>query len=303
MQIQSVLGPVDSSDLGPTLIHEHVCSADWSMRMNFGDRFFDRETFLRMARRCFAPLMEKGVSTIVDGTPYNLGRDLSLLRDVAQDTGLTIIASAGFYYQEEPWLQARTEEEIRRLIYDDAENAGIMKCAVEAAGVTPLMGKLLRCTGAVARDRNLPIFCHTASLQGMGLPAFGVLANYVCANRIVLGHTGDTNDRGYLLEAAKTGCYLGFDRLGYCDRDNSAENVVANILWLCAQGYENRILLSHDAAVYLAFWDSWEKSQNQVTDFCFIHNTVLPMLKAGGLTAADVKILLEDNPRRLFEGV
>jgi len=32
-----VTGPIETSELGPTLVHEHVTCADWSMRMNFGE--------------------------------------------------------------------------------------------------------------------------------------------------------------------------------------------------------------------------------------------------------------------------
>lgn len=302
MKIQSILGPLDSGSLGQTLIHEHISCADWSMRANFGARFFERDTLLEMAKRCFAPLRQHGVKTIVDGTPVNLGRDLPLIRDVAEATGMNIIASSGFYFQEEPWLGARSEAWLYDMLYPDAESCGIMKCAVEAAGVTPLTQKLLRATGRVAAEQNKPVFCHTASKAGMGLPAFEQLSAFAPPERIVLGHSGDTNDRDYLLAIAATGAYLGFDRFGYCDRDNSVENLTANIVWLCERGYRDRILLSHDAAVYLAFWDDWAESQKQTTNFCFIHETVLPMLTAGGLTKADLAAMLEDNPRRLFEG-
>ncbi len=302
MKIQSILGPIDTAELGQTLIHEHVTCADWSMRMNFGSRFFDRGTLIEMAKRAFAPIQALGVRTIVDGTAVNLGRDLPLIRDVAQATGMNIIASAGFYFQEEAWLQERDEEEIFSLVYEDAAQCGIMKCAVERAGVTPLMEKLLRVTGRVARSRDLPVFCHTASAAGMGLPAFEILSRYLPAHRIILGHTGDTNDRAYLKQAAETGCYLGFDRFGYCGRDNTVQSLTDNILWLCGLGYRDRILLSHDAAVYLAFWDSWEKSRTQTTDFTVIHTQAVPMLLAGGLTDNDIREILEGNPRRFFEG-
>lgn len=302
MKIQSILGPLDTAAMGQTLIHEHISCADWSMRANFGARFFDRDTIIEMAGRCFAPLKQRGVKTVVDGTPVNLGRDLSLLRDVAEATGMNIIASSGFYFQEEPWLGARSEQWLYDLLYPDAEHCGIMKCAVEAAGVTPLMKKLLHATGRVAAEQNKPVFCHTASKMAMGTPALEELTAHLPPERIVLGHSGDTNDRDYLLSIARSGAYLGFDRFGYCDRDNSAENMTANIVWLCEQGYRDRILLSHDAAVYLAFWDDWEQSKAQTTNFCFIHETVLPMLTAAGLTGDDLTAMLVENPRRLFEG-
>jgi phosphotriesterase-related protein len=216
---------------------------------------------------------------------------------------MNIIASAGFYFQEESWLQERDEEEIYDLVYEDAAQCGMMKCAVERAGVTPLMGKLLRVSGRVAKARNIPVFCHTASPAKMGLPAWEVLGRYVPAKRVVLGHTGDTNDRDYLKAVAETGCYLGFDRFGYCGRDNTVESLTDNILWLCQQGHKDQILLSHDAAVYLAFWDSWENSKKQTTDFTVVHTQAVPRLLAGGLTQADIHQILVDNPRRLLEGV
>lgn len=302
MKIQSVLGPVDTAELGQVLMHEHVTCADWSMRMNFGSRFFEHDTLIDMAKTAFAPLKQLGVRTIVDGTAVNLGRDLPLIRDVAEATGMNIIASTGFYFQEESWLQERAEEEIFDLLYEDAAQCGILKCAVEQAGVTPLMKKLLAVTGRVASGRNLPVFCHTASRAGMGLPAFEALGQYLPANRVILGHTGDTNDRDYLKAVAETGCYLGFDRFGYCGRDNTVESLTANILWLCELGYRDRILLSHDAAVYLGFWDSWQDSRKQVTDFSVVHKQAVPALLAGGLSERDITEILEGNPRRFFEG-
>ena len=49
MMIRSVLGPLDSEKLGQTLIHEHVSCADWSMRMNFGDKFLQYDKLVEMA--------------------------------------------------------------------------------------------------------------------------------------------------------------------------------------------------------------------------------------------------------------
>ena len=75
MKIQSILGPIDSAELGQTLIHEHITCADWSMRMNFGGKFFDHDTVVAIAKRALAPVQAMGLKTLVDGTPVNLGRE------------------------------------------------------------------------------------------------------------------------------------------------------------------------------------------------------------------------------------
>ncbi len=80
------------------------------------------------------------------------------------------------------------------------------------------------------------------------------------------------------------------------------ETLTDNILWLCEKGYRDRILLSHDAAVYLAFWTGWQESRRQITDFTLIHRQAVPRLLAGGLTDADIEAFFVDNPRRFFEG-
>lgn len=317
-QIQTVLGPVSADALGQTLIHEHVTCADWSMRMNFGDRFYEEDTVVHMAAGLLGKAKACGVSTVVDGTPVNLGRDIHLLRRTARETGLNIIASSGFYYQEEPWLTMRDEEEIYGLLKGECRDGiagtdslpGIMKSGISAAGITPLQHKLLHATGRVAAELDLPIFCHHDPSVKSG---FGILELYgsvgVKPHRVILGHSGDTTDLAYLEGVLKEGCYIGFDRLAYCGfgATPSLEASVRCILDLCGKGYEKRILLSHDWAAYLAFWDSWETTKssdylNIEADFTFVHRHVLPALRAGGMTDADLRGLVEDNPRRFFSG-
>ena len=109
MMVNTVLGPVAAEALGQTLMHEHITCADWSMRMNFGDKFLQYDKLVEMAAGQLKKLKEYGVTTFVDGTAVNLGRDIHLLRDVAQKSGMNIVASSGFYYQEEAWLAMRDE--------------------------------------------------------------------------------------------------------------------------------------------------------------------------------------------------
>ena len=96
MMIQGVLGPIDTAELGQTLMHEHITCADWSMRMNFGARFFEFDQVAEIAAGQLGKAKALGVRTVVDGTPVNLGRDIRLIREVARRTGLNFIASTGY---------------------------------------------------------------------------------------------------------------------------------------------------------------------------------------------------------------
>ena len=168
MAIQGIFGPIDPAELGQTLIHEHLTCADWSMRMNFGGKFFDFDQVAAMAEGQLNKAKALGVRTVVDGTPINLGRDIHLIREVSRRTGLNFIASTGFYYQEEPWLGMRDEEQIYDLLMGDCVDGiagtdsrpGILKAGVARAGLTPLLRKILHATGRVAKETGLPLFCH-----------------------------------------------------------------------------------------------------------------------------------------------
>lgn len=316
MNIEGVFGPIDTAELGQTLMHEHITCADWSMRMNFKGRFFDFDRVAEMAAGQFGKAKALGVRTVVDGTPVNLGRDIRLIREVARRTGLNFVASTGFYYQEEPWLAFRDEDQIFDLLMGDCTGGisdtdsrpGILKAGVARAGITPLLEKVLRATGRAARETGLSIFCHHDPSIRSGGDILDLFASCgVPAGRVILGHSGDSADLGYLTAMLERGCWLGMDRFGFCDRDLGLEPRADVIAALCARGWGHRLLLSHDLAAYLAFWDSWETAQNAdwlhlEEDYTFIHRRVLPALRERGLGQADLDGLLEDNPRAFFEG-
>ena len=317
MKIHGVLGPLDTAALGQTLMHEHITCADWSMRMNFGSCFFEFDQVAAMAAAQLKKAKALGVTTMVDGTPINLGRDIRLIREVAQRAEINIIASSGFYYQEEPWLAFREEEQLFDLLMEECTNGisgtdsrpGILKAGVGHAGVTPLLHKVLSATGRVAKETGLPLFCHHDPSIRSGGEILDLLASCgVPAHRVILGHSGDTTDLAYLEEMLQRGCYLGMDRFGFCDRDLGLEPRCDVIAALCASGWADKLLLSHDLATYLAFWASWETTKNSdwlnlEEDFTVIHRRVLPALEARGVSQEQLRQMLVNNPRSFFEGI
>ena len=317
MKINTVTGPVDTAALGPTLMHEHIACADWSMRMNFGERFFESDVMAGIAAAMISKVnRECGVATIVDGTPINLGRDVKLIREVSDRTGVNFVVSSGFYHQEEFWLLYRPEDEIVGLLLDECRNGiadtgilpGIMKCAVGDLGITPLIRKLLTAVARVAAETGLPVFCHHTVSSRNGGEILDIFEKQeVALNRVILGHSGDTDELAYLEGMLDRGCYLGMDRFGYCDLTLSLPRRVAAIAALCEKGYGQRLLLAHDLVAYGAFAGSWDEykasnPENQELDYTFIFKEAQPLLLAAGLTQEQFNKMLEDNPRRFFEG-
>ena len=316
MLINSVVGPVDTAALGPTLIHEHVGGADWSLRMNGGSRFFDYETVVNTAVAAFSKVKQEcGITTVVDGTPVNVGRDVELVRDVAERTGLTFIVSSGFYYQEEPSLAGASVDDIRDFLLEECRHGvgdtgivpGIMKAAVGSAGVTPYLDKMLTAIARVAATTGLPVFCHHDVHARSGQLILDIFEREgVDLRRFILGHSGDTDDLSYLEPILQRGCYIGMDRFAFCDTMLALQPRVDTIAALWKKGYADQMMLSHDLVVYrggLVRHSTSESSPpgHQPPDLTFIHKTVFPALEKAGVPQADLNRMITDNPRTLFE--
>jgi len=317
MKINSVLGPLDSAQLGQTLMHEHVTCADWSMRMNFGDLFFDREAIKELAILRFREAKEYDIQTVVDGTPINLGRDIHLIRDVAEASGMNIIASTGFYYQQEPHLAARPEKQLKELMLRECTEGingtgilpGIFKIAVDKPGVTDFNRKLLRAVGEAAAESGLPVFCHTCPAIRNGDEALDILVECgVPVNRVIMGHSGDSDDPDYLESLLEKGAWLGMDRFDpICAAEADFEQRVSVVAELCRRGWGNKLFLSHDTAAYLCFFDYWGANHEQIRKnsegmLTRVHREVIPELLARGVSRESIDQMMTVNPRRFFEG-
>ena len=115
MKINTVLGPIESKNLGRTLMHEHLLCANWTARMSYPD-WFDRAEFVDLAVRMLQRLKNCGYSTIVDSTTPSLGRDIDIIREVSEKSEVNVIASTGFYWYEETWLVKKNKQMVSKKI-------------------------------------------------------------------------------------------------------------------------------------------------------------------------------------------
>ena len=100
--IQSATGPIDSNELGFTLMHEHV-RVGWGAMYQQYPEMFDREHELGRAVSRLKDARAAGVKTVVDLTPIDLGRDVTLIAEAANRSGMQIIAATGIYYTAHPF--------------------------------------------------------------------------------------------------------------------------------------------------------------------------------------------------------
>lgn len=309
--IQSVTGPIETKDLGFTLMHEHIMIADWSMRQSFAD-WVDVEAVIERSVTELISVKELGVRTVVDLTPINIGRDVHVMREVSERSGVQIIAATGLYYTEEPWLEAWPPEKLVEWLIRDltdgiqgtTSKAGIIKCATNHAGVTPVNKKLLQVAAQLHRASGVPISTHTAVENRSGLAQQEVFEEAgVDLSRVVIGHCGDSEDLAYLEEILSRGSTIGMDRFGI-DMILPTEKRVATIAALCAQGRASQLVLSHDAACHIDFFPAGPEVLAAAApnwNFRHIPQDVVPALRKSGVSEEDIQAMTTDNPRRIFE--
>jgi phosphotriesterase-related protein len=307
--IPGVLGPISTDDLGFTLMHEHVLIANWAMRQSFAD-YVDVPRFVEEAAAALRTVRERGVATMVDLTAINLGRDIHVIREVAERSGVQIIAATGFYWNEEPWMEAWDHETLARYLVRDLEEgiqgtdirAGIIKCATDRHGVTDLNRKLLEVSARAHRRTGAPISTHTSVAERTGLAQQDVFeAEGVDLTRVVIGHCGDSEDLDYLEAILRRGSTIGMDRFGI-DIILPTKQRVDTIAELCRRGWAEQMVLSHDASCHID-WFPKELVRAAAPNWNFLHipDAVVPALRESGVSEAQIHQMTVDNPRRFFE--
>jgi phosphotriesterase-related protein len=320
--VETVLGAVELEHLGVTLMHEHVFVVTPDVMQNYGDEWWDEDVRVADAIKKLGKLKAAGVDTIVDPTVVGLGRYIPRVQRVNAEVDINIIAATGlytfdaiphfFHYRGPDTLLGGAElmtemfvRDIREGISGTSVKAAFLKCVVEEAGLTPDQTRVQAAICETHRETGVPITVHTNAAQQTGRLALEFYAKHnVDLTKVVIGHAGDSNDLDYLKWIMDQGATIGCDRFGL-DMFNPTADRIATIVTLCAQGYADRIVLSHDAACYMDFF-SGEQSQAMLKaaapnwHYRHITNDVLPALREQGVPEDQIKTMLVHNPKRYF---
>lgn len=324
MQVNTVLGPVSTSELGYTLMHEHVMIADRAMRAAWPE-WINLEEFYDYADRYIARGKRHGVRTIVDVTPFQLGRDASVIRNVAERAQINIIAATGFFWAPAIVLCDKSADFMTKMLVRDLEQgmegtdvkAGVIKCGTCGDALTELDERIFTATVQAHQQTGAPILTHSSSKQGAlaQMEFFDRFAG-LDHSKIVIGHIGDHDDVDFLESVADAGYLIGEDRLGVDRRHPdqlASETRVENIIALWKRGKLDKIAMAHDASIYIDYWEGkkdlgcpWDMIREFDTEklefqFGFISEFVVPRLLAAGMTQADIDQLLIGTPRKFFE--
>ncbi len=313
--VETVRGPIDVTDLGPTLMHEHIFTLQPEALQNyghvFGASYWDEEVRVADAVEKLRTVRAAGIETIVDATAPGLGRYIPRIQRINAEVDLNIVVATGVYaFLELPnflgyrSVEAITElfvREIRVGIDDTGVKAAFLKCAVERHGIIGDVPRILAAIAAAATETGAPVMVHTNAAAKSGLLALEALTKAgVDPTQIVIAHAGDSNDLEYLREIANTGAALGFDRFNIPFFNPDADRI-ETLTALVAEGYSDRVHLGHDAACFYDFMVGDPNFADEKPDYLHIWRTVIPALLEAGVTQAQIDEMTTLNARRYFE--
>ena len=317
--VETVKGPVQTSGLGATLMHEHVFVLSTEIDQNYPEAFSDEERREADAVRRLNELKAAGIDTLVDLTVVGLGRYIPRIQRLAAQTDLNIVVATGLYtyndlphffqYRGPGTLMGGPEVMVDMFVKDITEGiagtgvkAAILKCATDEPGVTPGVERVLRSVARAHRATGVPISTHTHVHTRRGLDQQRIFAEEgVDLGRVVIGHSGDSTDIAYLEELIANGSYIGMDRFGI-DVLLPFEDRVNTVVKLCERGHAGKMVLSHDAACVNDWLD--DSSLAVMTprwNYLHISRDVLPALRQRGVSDAQIDQMLVQNPRAIFE--
>ncbi|SHI23949.1 phosphotriesterase-related protein [Sporobacter termitidis DSM 10068] len=322
-KLTTVLGPVDGEDIGKTLVHEHFAFGFPGFAADGTLGGYDFDAVVKTGVQAAERARRHGVRTIVDATCNDCGRDPLLLRRIAEETGMNIVASTGYYYEGQgspAYFKFRASigdavSEIYEMMVAELTDgigktgvkAGVIKIGSSKDSITDYEQLLFRAAARAQKETGAVIMTHTEAGTMGPEQADLLLSEGADPSRVIIGHMCGNTDIRYAVDVLKRGVYIALDRFGLeaevfgTPKDADRE---ALAIALIARGHINRLLFSHDTVnVNLGRPVKWPPSMQKAMEDANIgriFEVIIPDLKRMGISDEQLDTILVKNPAKLY---
>ncbi|MBL6928158.1 MAG: aryldialkylphosphatase [Rhodospirillales bacterium] len=335
-KVQTVLGPIDPADLGPTLMHEHLATeftppaqrgeipaeitleTIWELNYNWVDApgvrcLTDTEVAVREVER----MIEAGGKSVVDVSTRGMGVDPTVLRKISERTGAQIVLGCGRYLEE-----FMGPEDLERTVDDmAAEFIGHVNDGIDDTGVRAgIIGEIgcswpwtkaerrsMQAAVVAQQETGLALTIHPGRHEDAPFEIVSFLRDAGAdLSRTIMDHVERRLfDTDSILRLAETGIVLEFDMFGFetsrfaqgGDIDLSSDGVrLTRIRDLLDAGYRDRIVISHDICTRTRQMEFGGHGCGH------IFRNIVPMMRRRDFDEPDIQAVLIDNPANLLTG-
>ncbi|XP_061549779.1 phosphotriesterase-related protein isoform X1 [Phycodurus eques] len=338
-KVQSVLGLLDPDQLGRTMTHEHLTmtfkccyvpsapencptaenpfqmgQVHWLRQNPYScheNLLLCQET--EAVRDELLAYRKAGGGSVVENTTTGIDRDLPTLRRLAKETGVNIVAGAGYYIDcthsddtRKMSVEKLTDVIVSEILYG-ADGTDIRCGVIGEIGtgwpITDSERKVLRAAAHAQAQLGCPVIIH----PGRNSPAPAEVVRVLQEaggdiGKTVMSHLDRTIfNHAELLDFAEMGSYLEYDLFGVetlnyvfnpdVDMPSDSQRVNALAL-LVKEGYEDKIVIAHDIHTK----DRLSKYGGH--GYSHILRNIVPKMLRRGISQTQVDKILVDNPKR-----
>jgi len=310
-------GEIPAEDLGVTLPHEHFFVNIMQERR---EALLADEALITREVQAFvdqggAALFELSNSNVSAGalSTHRGHSDARFTRPpenvqacirVADSVGLSLVLSTGFYrdpYLDDVVLNEFSTNDLAGFIIRDLMEgfpgtnirAGIIgEIGSNKWFVTAKEERSFRAAARAQVHTNRALYTHAVFWPVAEQQIEILREEGVDMSRVAIGHTDTVPTKGYAVELAKHGVYLGIDSIQSAN-PTAVRNRVGMVTDLIGAGYLERILLSHDVCMPA------HMTSNGGNGFGFILAGFKEALLAAGVTEEEFEVITRANPARL----
>jgi phosphotriesterase-related protein len=301
--IQSVTGTISSAPGEIWLSHEHLL-VDFIGADSIDPQRWNHDSVINATLKYLEEIKHHNVKYFVDATAAYLGRDVLLLEKIAKKTGLAILTNTGFYGAvNNKYIPAfafeKTAKELAEIWINEYKNGidgtsvkpGFIKISVDATETLDSMDqKLVKAAALAHLQTGLTIASHTGEAKALW-PQLKILKELnVSPNAFIWVHAQNEKDNNNYLLAAKEGCWISLDGLGW-DLNKHIEKLV----FAKEKKILDKILISHDAG-----WYDPQKITQTIKPYTNIFEQLYPALLSKGFSKEEFNLLVCDNPAKAF---
>lgn len=305
--IQTIRGRISVDEFGVILPHEHLFT---DLRGPYVPDYAKADP--KRVASVMMPYLEAaqnaGITALVECSTVGVGRSLEVLKQFAKSSPIHIIAPTGVYKEayipftlKKLGVEALSEIWIRELtkgIETSDIRAGFIKIAVSDEGPTELEIRNLKAAALTSRRTGAVIASHTPNGDIARVEMDILEAEGLSLDRFIWVHANLEEDQSLHLEAARRGAYIEFDAIGW--EWQSQQALIDSINNLIESGYEDKILLSHDAGWYDPSQPDGQPEGGQIHGYTALMEEFTPTLRSQEVPEEIIHTLTVENPIRAF---
>jgi len=301
-QINTVQGPINFSELGISLTHEHIMS-------NYGKEIsgtpkYDSIKLFNQVIPYLKNLRSLGVTSIFDCTTEYFGRRVDLLKMISDSTDIQIITNTGFYGAADDryipeFAYGASAKTISEIWINEFENGikgtdikpGFIKLAFDDGKPPSEIDKKLLEAGILTHlSTGLTLAVHTGkNMEALDLQMQRLRDYDIHPSAWIWTHANKVKSDMVLIDLAAKGAWVSLDGVSESNMDEYIRRIN-----LFKQKYLlHKILLSHDGNGF--------PSGDPIRNFKAIFESLIPEMLTNGFTEDDIHQILVRNPKEAFQ--